>query len=166
MDESTFDDEDIKSEIMQPVQEEIRQNGEITNLDDLKDPLMDDEMEEEEEEEEDEMRNVQITIKPNKKNLKLILKYTPGDVDDPRNFELPIRLAGIGQLDSLSRIVRGVGVKPRFLMEKTIQNFGKKVIAKGSKPLPHPEDIHISNPDHTPLTWSLNKSLLDSQKVF
>lgn len=44
---------------------------------------MDDELEEEEEEEEDEMRNIQITVRPNKRNLKLILKYTPGDVDDP-----------------------------------------------------------------------------------
>ena len=69
-------------------------------------------MEEEEEEEEDEMRNIQITLRPNKKDLILNFKYTPMDRDDPRNFELPIRLAGIGQLDSLSRIVRGVGVKP------------------------------------------------------
>lgn len=54
-----------------------------------------------------------------------MLKYTPGDVEDPRNFELPIKLAGIGVLDSLSRVVKGVGVKPRFLMAKTSINFGK-----------------------------------------
>ena len=88
------------------------------------------------------------------------------DWDDPWNFELPIRLAGIGQLDALSRIVRGVGVKPRFLMEWTVQNFGKRVIAKGSKPIPNSEEIIISNPDSTPLTWSLSKSILESQKVF
>jgi hypothetical protein len=94
------------------------------------------------------------------------LKYTPQDKDDPRNFELPIRLAGIGQLDSLSRIVRGVGVKPRFQMEKNVQDFGKRVIAKGSKPIPNSEEIPISNPDSTPLTWCLSKSILESQKVF
>lgn len=95
-----------------------------------------------------------------------MLKYTPGDVEDPRNFELPIKLAGIGVLDSLSRVVKGVGVKPRFLMAKTSINFGKKVIAKGSKPMSHPDDVNISNPDHVPLTWSIDKEVLDSQKVF
>ena len=49
-----------------------------------------------------------------------MLKYTPGDVEDPRNFELPIKLAGIGVLDSLSHVVKGVGVKPRFLIAKNI----------------------------------------------
>lgn len=81
---------------------------------------MEDELEEEEEEEEDEMRHLQITLRPNKWDLKLLFKYTPMDWDDPRNFELPVWLAGIGQLDALSRIVRGVGVKPRFLMERTV----------------------------------------------
>jgi len=41
---------------------------------------MEDEMlEEEEEEEEDEMRNIQITLRPNKKDLRLHFKYTPMD---------------------------------------------------------------------------------------
>jgi hypothetical protein len=53
-------------------------------------------------------------------------------------------------------------VKPRFLMAKTLLNFGKKVIAKGSKPMPHPEDINISNPDHTPLTWAVDSEALES----
>ena len=30
----------------------------------------------------------------------------------------------------------------------------------------HPDDVNISNPDHVPLTWSIDKEVLDSQKVF
>lgn len=68
--------------------------------------------------------------------LKLNIKYTPADVDDFRNFILPLKLAGIGEVQSLLRYVKGVGVKPRFLVEPTAVNFKTKVIAKGSKPLP------------------------------
>ena len=75
-------------------------------------------------------------------------------------------MAGIGVLDSLSRMIKEVRVKPRFLIAKTSINFGKKVIAKGSKPMSHPDDVNISNPDHVPLTWSIDKEVFDSHKVF
>ena len=54
-------------------------------------------------------------------------------------------------------MVKGVGVKPQILMAKTSINFGKKVIAKGSKPMSYPDDVNISNPDHVPLTLSIDK---------
>jgi hypothetical protein len=41
-----------------------------------------------------------------------------------------------------------------------------KVIAKGSKPMPHPDDVTISNPDHAPLNWSVDKEAIEAQKVF
>ena len=163
------EEDEIMSEIMVPISEEKHhnfQNIDDVDAEDLKDPLMDDDLEEEEEEEEDDRRHIQINLKPNKKILKLQLKYTPGTVEDPRNFELPIKLAGIGMLDSLSRIVKGVGVKPRFIMIKPDVNFGKKVIAKGSKPMPNAIDVDISNPDHVPLTWTIDKEALEAQKVF
>jgi len=103
------------------------------NPDDLKDPLNEDEGDEEEEEDDDQnKRHVQITLKPDKSPLKLLLKYTPCDVDDPRNFELPLKLAGVGDIEGLNRVIKGVGVKPRFLLEPTVINFKTKVIAKGS----------------------------------
>ena len=167
------DEDDIMSDIMVPITEEKTlnfQNIDDVDPEDLRDPLMDDDMEgEESEEEEDDKKHVQINIKPNKKILKLQLKYTPGTVEDPRNFEFPIKLAGIGMLDSLSRIVKGVGVKPRFIMIKPDINFGKKVIAKGSKPMPHSYDASISCPasdSMTPLTWAIDKEALEAQKVF
>jgi len=66
----------------------------------------------------------------------LQIKYTPADVEDPRDFVIPLKLAGVGEMPELKRTVMGVGVKPRFLLEPTIVNFRTKVIAKGSKPLP------------------------------
>lgn len=153
---------------MVPITEDRNNFQRIDEMDpeDLRDPLMDEDIEEEEEEEEDDKRHVQINLKPDQRTLKLMLKYKPGDVEDPRNFELPIKLAGIGVLDSLSRVVKGVGVKPRFIMARNEINFGKKVIAKGSKPMPHPDDVTISNPDHVPLTWAVDKEAIEDQKVF
>lgn len=138
------------------------------NPDDIKDPLNEDEGDEEEDEEDDDQnkRHVQITLKPDKSPLKLLLKYTPCDVDDPRNFELPLKLAGVGDIEGLTRVVKGVGVKPRFLLEPTVINFKTKVIAKGSKPLPFHNDITISNPDHNPITWSIDREVLEKSKVF
>ena len=77
-----------------------------------------------------------------------------------------MKLAGVGDIEGLNRVVKGVGVKPRFLLEPTVINFKTKVIAKGSKPLPFHNDITISNPDHNPITWSIDREVLDRSKVF
>ena len=66
----------------------------------------------------------------------------------------------------LKRVIRGVGVKPRFLLEPTVVNFKTKVIAKGSKPLPFHNDITISNPDHSAIMWSIDREAIDDSKVF
>ena len=87
-------------------------------------------------------------------------------MEDPRNFEIPLKLAGVGDIDGLARIIKGVGVKPRFLLEPTCINFKTKVIAKGSKPLPFHSDVTISNPDHHPITWSVDREILDKSKVY
>jgi hypothetical protein len=98
--------------------------------------------------------------------LRLQLKYTPADVEDPRDFILPLKLAGVGEMNVLKRVVRGVGVRPRFLLDPTSVNFRTKVIAKGSKPLPFHNDITITNPDHTAINWSIDRASLDDSKVF
>jgi hypothetical protein len=146
-------DDDVASEIMVPVQEEAH-FGDLENMnpDDLQDPLNEDEMEDDEDDDDEEQnRHVQISLKPEKSPLRLQLKYTPAEVDVPCDFVLPLRLAGVvgdaAVLKKLERKVKGVGVKPRFLLEPTVVNFRTKVIAKGSKPLPFHHDITISNPD-------------------
>ncbi len=57
-------------------------------------------------------------------------------------------------------------MKPRFLVEPTLVNFKTKVIAKGSKPMPFHQDITISNPDLTAITWAIDRDLLEKSKVF
>jgi len=136
------------------------------NPDDIQDPLNEDEGEEDEEDDEEAKKHVLIRLRPEKSPLRLEIKYTPSDVEEPRNFELPLRLKGIGELDSLTRVVKGVGVKPRFLLDNTVINFKTTVIAKGSKPPSRPMDIQISNPDLNPIVWSINKEILDRSKVF
>lgn len=87
---------------MVPIQEEINYNDiENMNPDDIKDPLDEDEDEEDEEEDEESKRHVMITLKPERSPLRLSLKYTPCDVEDARNFELPLKLAGVGNIEGL-----------------------------------------------------------------
>jgi hypothetical protein len=161
-------DDDVVSEIMVPIHEDTNfKDLENMNPEDLQDPLNEDEMDEDEEaDEEEQNRHVQISLRPEKSPLRLQLKYTPADVEDPRDFVLPLKLAGVGEVNALNRVVRGVGVKPRFLLEPTVVNFRTKVIAKGSKPLPFHNDITISNPDHNAITWSVDREALDDSKVF
>ena len=161
-------DDDVVSEIMVPIHEDpnYRDPADV-NPDDAQDPLEEDEMDEDEgADEEEQIRHVQISLKPEKSPLRLQLKYTPADVEDPRDFVLPLKLAGVGEMGALRRTVRGVGVKPRFLLEPTVVNFRTKVIAKGSKPLPFHNDITISNPDHNAINWSIDREALDDSKVF
>jgi hypothetical protein len=61
----------------------------------------------------------------------LQLKYQPLGVDEPKNFVLPLKLAGFGEITGLKRRIKAVGVKPRFFVEPGVVNFKTKVIAKG-----------------------------------
>lgn len=167
----SVDPEDITSEILVPISEATKpinyNDLDDVNPEDIKDPLNEDENEDEEDEEDEENnRYVQINVRAGKGPLKLNLKYTPADVDDARVFQLPLKLSGIGEIAGLIRSVKGVGVKPRFLVEPTSVNFKTKVIAKGSKPLPFHQDVTISNPDVSPISWSIDRDLLEKSKVF
>lgn len=52
------------------------------------------------------------------------------------------------------------------MVEPTAVNFKTKVIAKGSKPLPFHQDITISNPDVTAISWAVDRDALEKSKVF
>lgn len=68
------------------------------NTDDV-DPINEDKEEEEEDEyDEDAKRYVQLSIRSGTKPFVLQLKYTPQGIEDPKNFILPLKLAGYGEI--------------------------------------------------------------------
>jgi hypothetical protein len=104
---------------MSPLNDE-QNYKDIENMspDDLQDPLNEEDVDDDEEEDEQEQnRYVQLVLKPEKSPLRLQFKYTPANVEDPREFILPLKLAGVGEMSCLKRVFKGVGVKPRFVLE-------------------------------------------------
>ena len=127
-------DDDVHSEIMVPIVDNPKYE-ELVNLnaDDV-DPLNEQEKEEEEEDEYgvDAKRFVQLSIRPSAHPFILKLKYQPQGIEDPKNFFLPLKLAGFNEpVPGLKRRIKAVGVKPRFFVDPTTVNFKTKVIAKG-----------------------------------
>ena len=126
-------DDDIHSEIMVPIHENPKYDDiEKMNLDDV-DPL-DGEQETSDEEvyDEDSKSHVTLSIRSTGRPFDLKLKYVPANVDDPKNFILPLKLAGYTlDLESIRRRIRAVGQKPRFFLDPTVVIFKTKVIAKG-----------------------------------
>ena len=162
-------DDDIHSEIMVPIHENANKQYDIEklNLDDV-DPL-DGEQESSDEEvyDEDSRRHVTLSIRSTGKPFELKLKYVPANVDDPKSFILPLKLKGYNhEIEGLKRRIKAVGQKPRFFLDPTVVNFKTKVIAKGQKPLPFHQDITISNPDHSPVSWRIDRAVLDASSVF
>ena len=102
------------------------------NLDDV-DPLDENqETSDEEVHDEDSKRHVTLSIRATIRPFELKLKYVPANVDDPKNFILPLKLAGYThELDGLRRRIKACGQKPRFFLEPTVVNFKTRVIAKG-----------------------------------
>lgn len=162
-------DDDAASEVMVAVEDSPGyKDFENLNPDDNLDgdPLDGDDMDEDDDGDDDQARHVHINLKPEKSPLQLLLKYTPADVGDPRDFVLPLQLAGVGEMPALNRTVRGLGVKPKFLLSPTSVNFRTRVIAKGSKPLPFHNDITITNPDTHRVSWHVDRAALESSRVF
>jgi len=152
-------DDDVHSEIMVPIQEAPKYDDIVNmNADDV-DPLGGEEDEEDEDDEydEDAKRHVLLSIRASGKPFVLMLKYQPLGVEEPKNFILPLKLSGHGEIAGLRRRVKAVGVKPRFFVDPGCVNFKTKVIAKGQKPLPFNQDINISNPDVNPVSWSIDR---------
>lgn len=138
------------------------------NPDEVQDPLNEDDDEDENDEYDDDMkRHVTLSIKPSVKPFVLQFKYTPASVEEPKNFILPLKLKGVGEIEGLKRRIKGYGMKPRFFLEPNVVNFKTQVIAKGQKPLPFHSDIHIQNPDHNlPISWSVDRDELEKSKVY
>jgi hypothetical protein len=105
-------DDDIHSEIMVPIHENANKQYDIEkmNLDDV-DPL-DGEQESSDEEvyDEDSRRHVTLSIRATGKPFELKLKYVPANVDDPKNFILPLKLKGYNHdIEGLKRRIKAVG---------------------------------------------------------
>lgn len=92
-------EDDVHSEIMVPIVEQPKYDDIVNmNTDDV-DPINEDKEEEEEDEyDEDAKRYVQLSIRQGTKPFVLQLKYTPQGIEDPKNFILPLKLAGYGEI--------------------------------------------------------------------
>ena len=112
-------------------------------------------------------RHYKIVAKPHKR-YEFKLSFTPKDVKT-YSFELPLTLLGIGKLPMLTRVVSGVGLKPKFLIDPQDIDFKKKIIQTADKAVPHCLDIQISNPDNETIDWEVDESVFEeegNQKVF
>lgn len=108
-------------------------------------------------------RHYRITIK-NHSLMQFLLKFTPKDVKN-YSFDLPITLQGYGKLESLQRPVICKGLKPKVLIDPQMIDFKKKIIAN-DKFLPTILEVTLSNPDLSPIQYSIDTSELDDKKVF
>jgi hypothetical protein len=93
-------DDDVHSEIMVPIDEATKYEDIVKMNDDDVDPLGNDEEDEEEDDQYDEnaKRHVQLSIRSTGKPFYMQIKYTPQGVEDPKNFILPLKLAGHGEI--------------------------------------------------------------------
>lgn len=103
---------------------------------DMNDGDMDDD---DEDEEEDKMNYVEITLKHKNPPPQFELTYRPEVLDEPREFELPLRLKGVGERAGIQRTVKAVGVLSKLIIigdptkEEASRDvcFGKTTISKG-----------------------------------
>lgn len=82
------------------------------------------------------------------------------------NIELPLTLFGYGKLESLSRMIRCEGLKPKFLMEPKILDFKKKIIRQVDKAIPSYIEVTLNNPDLRSLYWKIDTQYLEVDNVF
>jgi hypothetical protein len=104
-------DDDIHSEIMVPIHESPKYEDIMKENMDEVDPLEpDQESSDEEVYDEDSKRHVTLSIRATGRPFELKLKYVPANVDDPKNFTLPLKLAGYNHdLPGLKRKIFAVG---------------------------------------------------------
>jgi len=93
------------------------------------------------------------------------LKFSPKDVRN-YNLELPLTLMGYGRMESLIRPLLCKGLKPKFLLQPQLIEFKKKVITTKDKCVPSTMEITISNPDNRAISWRIDQSKLEPEKVF
>ena len=120
--------------------------------------------EEEQEIEKPRSRHYKFIVHPQTPQI-FILKFSPKDVRS-YNLELPLTLMGYGRMESLIRPVICKGLKPRFLLQPQTIEFKKKVIIAKDKCVPSTLEITISNPDNRAVSWRIDQSKLENDKVF
>ena len=97
--------------------------------------------------------------------LMFYLKFSPKDVRN-YNLELPITLMGYGKLEGLTKTISCKGQKPKFLLQPQIIEFKKKVITTKDKCVPTTYELTISNPDNRAISWRIDQTKLEPEKVF
>jgi len=169
MKENNSDDD---SSILLSVNEKDRENAnsELASMKSKDIPdIEDDEKQSEnsdeaEESEKPSSRHYKFTVFP-QSPLIFSLKFSPKDVRN-YNLELPLTLMGYGKLESLTKTVVCRGLKPKFLLQPQVIEFKKKVIISKDKCVPSTLEITISNPDNRAISWRIDQSKLESDRVF
>lgn len=109
-------------------------------------------------------RCYKIVVKP-KKPLYFNVRFSPKDVKNYQ-VELPLKLKGYGKLEGLTKNLVCRGIKPRFLLQPQYIEFKKKIITALDKCVPSVAELTISNPDKTGLSWKIDLTKIESEKIF
>ncbi|EAR97253.2 flagellar associated protein (macronuclear) [Tetrahymena thermophila SB210] len=105
-----------------------------------------------------------ITIKP-QQTLRFKLTFQPKAVRD-YEFEIPFTLQKYGKIDSLTRSVSCKGMKPKFLVDPQVVEFPRKIITSIEHQFPINSEIILSNPEKRSISWRLDTSILEKDKIF
>ena len=81
-------------------------------------------------------------------------------------FELPLRIFGIGSIDSISRNVIGEGLKPRIIIQPQLIEFKRRIISNVGKMLEVYQEIEVSMLGKTPVQWYIDTSNLELDSIF
>ena len=109
-------------------------------------------------------RCYKIVVKP-KEPLYFNVRFSPKDVKHYQ-VELPLKLKGFGKIPNLSKNIICRGITPRFLMQPQNIEFKKKIITTLDKCFPSVTEITISNPGKKGLSWRIDLSKLEIDKIF
>jgi len=122
------------------------------------------ESEEENGEKKPSSRCYKIVVHP-KQPLYFNVRFSPKDVKNYQ-IELPLKLKGYGRLETLAKNILCRGIKPKFLMQPQNIEFKKKIITTPDKCFASVTEITITNPEKKGLSWKIDMTKLDQNKMF
>ncbi|KAL4498636.1 hypothetical protein ABPG72_019754 [Tetrahymena utriculariae] len=106
-----------------------------------------------------------LTIKPGQ-TLHFQLKFSPKSFKQYK-FLFPIQLREYGLIDGLKRFIFCRGLKPKFLIDPQILDFGKKIITAPDKQSTGKQSVlSFSNPDKNSVFWHVDTNVLGNDRIF
>ncbi|EGR27619.1 hypothetical protein IMG5_193180 [Ichthyophthirius multifiliis] len=161
--------EDLNQSFEQNLNTNQQQNQQLLkqNLEDLDDDQSAAECQEKEENEEEnhdqKSRYFSLCLK-GQQQLNFQLKFSPKNFK-PYKFIFPIQIKNYGTIESIKRFIICKGLKPKFLIDPQIVDFGKKIITSIDKQTCSIKSLSFSNPDKNRVKWRIDPTVL-SQKIF